>query len=459
MAIENAYVGHTGVTNPGSDKTPNDTDGKELVHLLVERGADPNQQMFFRAPKERGQVSTSARGTTPFQRACASLDLELIKYLLAHGADATLATAAGETSMMVAIEGRGSEEQVIAALQVLKDAGTDVNAVQKIMYITRDHGGTALHAATKKGLKKVMAELVALGADPNIKDEDGLTALDYAMSRGWLPALSTRPAPRTDLVKVLRGLGATVEMSKTPDWPGEFPPIGPPRGPRSGDLAAVNARRWFLGASLQLAAAAGMGVFTRSAHAADIRTTPLGPGMWLLDGAGCNVVALQGPAGALLIDGGDSKNSSALLKAVARATANSKVGTLINTHWHPAQTGSNETIGREGGLIIAHEVTRLYLGRPVTSVDYAGFYGPLTPAGRPTRTTRTTGAFDFASQRVEYGYLPAAHTNGDLYVHFPERNLIVAGGPVQSQSWPMLDYRNGAGSAGWSRRTRSLQQW
>jgi len=200
------------------------------VHALVERGANPNQQMFFRAPRERGQVSTSARGTTPFQRACASLDLELIKYLLAHGADATLATAAGETSIMVAVDARGSEEQVIAVLHVLKDAGSDVNAVKKVLYITRDHGGTALHAATKKGLKKVMAELVALGADPNIKDEDGLTALDYAMSRGWLPALSTRPAPRADLVKVLRGLGATVEMSKTPDWPGEFPPIGPPRG-------------------------------------------------------------------------------------------------------------------------------------------------------------------------------------------------------------------------------------
>ncbi|MEJ0099564.1 MAG: ankyrin repeat domain-containing protein [Pseudomonadota bacterium] len=233
VAIENAYVGRTGAVNYGSDKAPNDTDGKDVVRMLVERGADPNQQMFFRPPKEHGQVSTSARGTTPFQRACASLDVDLIQYLLAHGADAKLATAAGETSMMVAIEGRGTEDQVIAVLHVLKDAGADVNGVQKILYITRDHGGTALHAATKKGLKKVMAELVALGANPDIKDEDGLTALDYAMSRGWLPALNTRPPPRTDLVKVLRGLGATVELAKTPDWPGEFPPIGPPRGRES----------------------------------------------------------------------------------------------------------------------------------------------------------------------------------------------------------------------------------
>ena len=229
VAIENAYVGRGNIANLGSDRTPNRVDGKELVKMLVERGADPNQQMFFRAPRESGLVSDSARGTTPFHRACASLDLGLIQYLLAHGADATLNTAAGETPMMVAIGARGSEEQIIAVLRVLHAAGSDPNVVRRIQYITRNHGGTALHDATRKGQKHVMAELVRLGADPNLKDEDGLTALDYAQSRGWLPALGVRPEPHVDLVKVLRDLGATVELSKLPDWPGEFPPIGPPR--------------------------------------------------------------------------------------------------------------------------------------------------------------------------------------------------------------------------------------
>ena len=229
VAIENAYVSRAGTGNPGSDGSSNQTSGTELVTMLVERGADPNQQMFFRAPRESGLVSDSARGTTPFHRACASHDLELIKYLLAHGADATINTAAGETPMMVAIEGRGPEDDVIAVLRVLRDAGADPNVVRRIQYITRNHGGTALHDATRAARKKIMAELVKLGADPDIKDEDGLTALDYAMSRGWVQYLTVRPEPRLDLAKYLRELGAKVEMDKTPDWPGEFPPIGPPR--------------------------------------------------------------------------------------------------------------------------------------------------------------------------------------------------------------------------------------
>ena len=66
------------------------------------------------------------------------------------------------------------------------------------------------------------------------------------------------------------------------------------------------------------------------------------------------------------------------------------------------------------------------------------------PAARPTKTTRTSGSLTFAGQHIDYGYLPAAHTNGDLYIHLPEANVIVAGGPVCANAWPVLDYRNGA---------------
>jgi cyclase len=206
-------------------------------------------------------------------------------------------------------------------------------------------------------------------------------------------------------------------------------------------------RREFLGSGVQALGAAALGMIARPARAADaarITATSLGSGMMLLSGAGCNVVAVGGPDGSLLVDGGYVRNSKALLEAAAHSTANGRVNTLINTHWHPAQTGSNEAIGRAGGLIIAHERTREYLGRAIASVDYEGLYGPLPPMARPTKTTRTGGSLTFAGQPVEYGYLPAAHTDGDLYIHFPQANLVAAGGPVCADAWPLLDYRNGA---------------
>jgi len=214
-------------------------------------------------------------------------------------------------------------------------------------------------------------------------------------------------------------------------------------------------RRRFLRGGLEALGAAAVSAKLRLAHAgsaAPISATDLLPSdrgaMTLLQGAGCNVVAVRGPEGSLLVDGGLAANSEALLGGAAAATGNARVNTLINTHWHPSQTGSNERVGREGGLIISHEVTRLYLGRSALSACYEGSYGPLPKVAWPSKTTRDKGSLEFAGQHVDYVYLPAAHTDGDLYVHFPERNLLVAGGPVLGDRWPIIDIRNGAWAGG-----------
>jgi len=174
-------------------------------------------------------------------------------------------------------------------------------------------------------------------------------------------------------------------------------------------------------------------------------------GLSVLSGSGCNVVALPGPGGALMIDGGLALDSAQLLQAVAKATGTTRVDTLINTHWHPEQTGSNEAVGKAGGRIIAHEVTRLALGAHNRSELFDGIYGPLPQAALPTVTTYNTGSLQFAGEQVDYRYLPGAHTNGDLFIHFPKRNVIVAGGPVGSDSWPVMDYLNGGFMQGFVR--------
>ncbi len=182
----------------------------------------------------------------------------------------------------------------------------------------------------------------------------------------------------------------------------------------------------------------------RSIAASDLVVREVG-GLTVIEGAGCNVVALRGPEGALMIDGGLAANSAVLLQSVLSNTGANRVHTLINTHWHPEQTGSNEAVGKAGGSIIAHEVTKLALGAKVgnRSAMYEGHYGPLASEGLPTVTTYNKGALEFAGEPVEYRYLPGAHTNGDLFVYFPRRNVLVAGGPVGSDRWPVIDYLNG----------------
>lgn len=223
-------------------------------------------------------------------------------------------------------------------------------------------------------------------------------------------------------------------------------------------------RRRFLRAGIHAIQAAGAaslgGAFARAYAAAapqagaQISATDLG-GLFLFQGAGCNVIALRGDDGALMIDGGLAANADALLRAVRERTGNSRVHTLINTHWHPEQTGANEAVGRDGGVIIAHEKTRMYLSSAVTSVTFEGKFGPLPKSARPTKTTQQGGSLTFAGQQVDYGYLPQAHTDGDLYVHFPGLNVLVGGGVVSGEQWPLLDYRNGAWLGG---RVRAFER-
>lgn len=175
-------------------------------------------------------------------------------------------------------------------------------------------------------------------------------------------------------------------------------------------------------------------------------------GLSLLQGAGCNVVAMRGDNGALMVDGGLAANADALLRAVLSATGNNRIQMLINTHWHPEQTGCNEIVGREGGVILAHEKTKVFLSRP--SVTFEGSHKALAEPGRPSQTVRLDGSLEFSGKKINYGYMPQAHTDGDIYIHFPDANVVAAGGVVSGEKWPTLDYRNGAWFGG---RVRALQ--
>jgi glyoxylase-like metal-dependent hydrolase (beta-lactamase superfamily II) len=195
--------------------------------------------------------------------------------------------------------------------------------------------------------------------------------------------------------------------------------------------------------------------FAARSQQAAITTTDLGGGAFLFQGAGCNVLALRGSEGALMIDGGLAANADVLLRAVLAATGNERVHTLINTHWHAEQTGANELVGRAGGTIFAHEKTAMYLSHPATSTLFAGRLEPLPEAARPAKTTRGEGSFEFAGHKIVYGYLPSAHTDGDLFVHVPDLNLMAVGGVVSAEAWPLLDFRNGAWFGG---RVRAVER-
>jgi glyoxylase-like metal-dependent hydrolase (beta-lactamase superfamily II) len=154
-----------------------------------------------------------------------------------------------------------------------------------------------------------------------------------------------------------------------------------------------------------------------------------------------NVVAETSADGVLLVDGGSARASGALMKAISALPGGGPVHTIFNTHWHPEQTGSNEQLGQAGRTIIAQENTRLWLTTDVTWPWNGQRFKRLPKIAQPNKTFYTTGALDSG---VRYGYIPdAAHTDGDLYVYFPQQNVLAVGDAVSGQGWPAVDYVTG----------------
>jgi glyoxylase-like metal-dependent hydrolase (beta-lactamase superfamily II) len=214
----------------------------------------------------------------------------------------------------------------------------------------------------------------------------------------------------------------------------------------------VSTRRTFL-----KAATAGLVAPCAFGQAPDITTAPLGDNLYLLSGAGGNVIAGTAAEGVVMVDGGLAQNAGALAQAVAALPNSGPVRTLFNTHWHPEQTGSNERLGRAGATMIAQENTRLWLQQNITWPWNGQKFKKLSKIAQPNKTFYDKGDLDSG---IRYGYISdAAHTDGDLYVYFPQQNVLAVGDAVCGQGWPVVDWWTGGwigGMVGGLQRIQSV---
>ena len=179
-----------------------------------------------------------------------------------------------------------------------------------------------------------------------------------------------------------------------------------------------------------------------------------------LGGGGGNVVLLGGRAGVAMIDSGSPEQGRAMQAFVAERFGGAPVELLFNTHWHLEHTGGNEAVAQAGTSIVAHENTRLWMSTEFF-VDWQNrMYEPRPPAARPTQTFYSSDPqpieLDYGGERIHYGLLREAHTDGDIYVRLLNQNVIVAGGAATVGEYPTLDYITGGQLGGLIDATQSL---
>src|SRR6266516_4721267 len=181
-------------------------DRLRVIKSLLAHGADVNSRISMEEPRWSGaRYRRHLTGATAFLFAAKSADVEVMRLLIAHGADPAIGTEEHITPLMAAAgiawasnQDRASERQVLEAVKLLvEELGADVNAVS-------DLGETAMHAAAYRGANSVVQYLFDNGASLDVVAKDGRTPLIVADGVEYGNSFAAQPQTAV----LLRKLGA-----------------------------------------------------------------------------------------------------------------------------------------------------------------------------------------------------------------------------------------------------------
>jgi ankyrin repeat protein len=170
-------AGVAGSNNPAPQGSGS-MDALEFVRKLVARGARVDARVTRRP--NMGVTTLNSIGATPFLLAARTADADLMRLLVALGADPRLTNEDGSTALMVAAglgtnapgEDPGTEPEVVEAVEFALELGLDIDAVDK-------NGETAMHGAAYKHLPAVVRLLARQGARVDVWNQPN--------KRGWTP--------------------------------------------------------------------------------------------------------------------------------------------------------------------------------------------------------------------------------------------------------------------------------
>jgi cyclase len=141
--------------------------------------------------------------------------------------------------------------------------------------------------------------------------------------------------------------------------------------------------------------------------------TPLSDTVTMIKGKGGNIAVSAGADGVFIID------------------------------YHGDHVGGNETLGKAGSVIIAHDNLR----RRMSTDQFNHFFNETTPAyppeSLPVVTFNDRVTLHLNGESVAVHHVPRGHTDGDSIVYFPASNVVHMGDIYFKGLYPYIDLDGG----------------
>jgi cyclase len=188
------------------------------------------------------------------------------------------------------------------------------------------------------------------------------------------------------------------------------------------------------------------------AHAADAPTASpqfveIAPNVSAWQGLATTVVLFRNEAGSVLVDSELPKSAGALRTALAAIGAETP-RFVVNTHWHLDHVGGNEALNARGSVVVAHANARRRMSEDTYLKHHDKVMPALPPAALPSVVLHDSGALHIGTTTVQLIHVRAAHTDGDLLVHFPAQNVLHLGDCFFNGLYPIIDTGTGGTADG-----------
>lgn len=175
-----------------------------------------------------------------------------------------------------------------------------------------------------------------------------------------------------------------------------------------------------------------------------IKKTLVSGNVYMLQGRGGNIGAMNGPDGILIIDD-DYKAVSPKLAEALKELGSATPRFILNTHWHGDHTEGNETFGKDSTIIAHVNVRKRLLDPPVLFGERTA---PYSTYALPEITFTESMSIFVNGDEVRAVHYPNGHTDGDSVIFFTKANVVHLGDDFFVDRFPFVDLVSGGSVQG-----------